>query len=152
MYTVGRMGKTIVICASASCFKRAAEVGDALEERGFGVLLPDVATMMRESGDYRVETYKTWFADPGDYGKKKELLLSHYRKIERGDLVLVVNEEKDGMPGYVGGAVLMELGVAMMLDKPIYVLNPVSEKLPVYEEVLGSVPTFLDGDLDKIPL
>ena len=35
-------------------------------------------------------------------------------------------------------------------EKPIYILNPVFESSPLYEEILGMNPVFLNGDLKKI--
>ena len=63
---------------------------------------------------------------------------------------LVLNFAKNGVDGYIGGNVLMEMGLAFHYKKPIYILNPVSPKLGFLEEVLGLQPVFLNGKLEKI--
>jgi diphthamide synthase subunit DPH2 len=52
--------------------------------------------------------------------------------------------------GYIGSNVLMEMGLAFYLKKPIFILNPVSDDMPVYEEVIGMGSVIIDGDLMKV--
>ena len=40
------------------------------------------------------------------------------------DAVLVLNYEKNGVAGYIGAGVLMEMAVAHSLGKPIFILFP----------------------------
>ncbi len=143
--------KTVVICSSASFYKQAIDASEILKKLGFKVFLPLCAEKMRKSGDFRVETYKTWFNDGGDsYSRKTFLTKHHFKKIEKGDVVLVLNYEKNGKPGYIGGAVLMEIGVALHLGKKIYILNDIDSEVGYKEEILGSVPVFLGGKLENI--
>jgi len=145
--------KTVVILASISFYPKVIEIAPVLETKGYRVVMPYVARLMRDSGDFRVETYKTWLANPSEgYGAKNGLMLKHFDEVAAGDAVLVVNEEKHGLAGYIGGNVLMEMALAMHLKKPIFVLNRISDRLPVAEEVLGLLPTFLDGDLSRLTL
>ncbi len=58
---------TIVICSSAAFYKQVIEVQKQLKAMGFKVLVPLTAGKMEKSGDYRVETYKTWFKDANTY-------------------------------------------------------------------------------------
>jgi hypothetical protein len=142
--------KTIVFCSSAAFYKHVNELADELEKHGIKAVVPDMAIRMRESGDYDVTHVKTWFTDPGDYHKKAKLMHGHFDKVAAGDAILVVNDEKHGVPGYIGVNVLMEMGLAFHLNKPIYVLYPVAEESPAYEEVMGMGSIILDGDLTKI--
>lgn len=142
--------KTVVICASASFYKQVLEVRDALKKMGFTVLSPLTAGKMERTGDFRVETYKTWFDDAKAYKRKMFLTRHHFNKIAGEDSVLVLNYEKNGKPGYIGGAVLMEMGVALHLKKKIFILNPIDESVSYKEEILGMRPSILDGDLTKV--
>ena len=56
------------------------------------------------------------------------------------------------MNGYIGGNTLMEMAIAFHYKKPIYILNPISEKLGWKEEVLGMHPIFLNRAVEKISL
>ena len=142
--------KTITICCSASFYRQALEVEEELRERGFQVHIPHTAYTMKESGDFNVATYKTWFANENDWGKKTELMRMHFQKVLEGDAILVLNYEKNGVEGYIGGNGLMEMAIAFHYKKPIYILNPVLETLPFYEEIMGMQPIVLHGDLDKL--
>ena len=142
--------KTITICASASSYKQAIAVAEELNALGFRVLLPFTALKMKKSGNFDVAAYKLWFKDPKQYARKQRLMRGHFQKVRSGDAVLVLNYEKNGIAGYIGGNTLMEMGLAFHYKKPIYILNPVSPKLGFLEEVLGLQPVFLNGKLEKI--
>ena len=147
---LGPKNRTITICSSASFYKQVIEVRDALKKMGFKVLVPLTAGKMERTGDFNVETYKTWFGDASTYKRKTFLTKHHFNKIAKGDIVLVLNYEKNGKAGYIGGAVLMEMGVGLHLGKKIYILHPIDESVSYKEEILGMLPTILNGDLKLI--
>lgn len=140
----------ITICASASHYRDVLDVQTLLEQRGHVVLVPITAERMKESGNFDVASYKTWFNNPDDYTKKAELMRNHFAKVLKGDATLVVNMEKHGLRGYIGGNVLMEMAIAFNAGKPIYLLNDIDDALPVKEEVLGMQPTILHGDVNRL--
>lgn len=142
--------KTLVICSSASFYKQVLEVRDALKKMGFKVTVPLTAGKMEASGDFDVNTYKTWLGDASTYGRKTFLTKHHFRKVEKGDAVLVLNYEKNGKPGYIGGAVLAEMAVGLHFGKKIYILNPIDETVNYKEEILCMQPLILNGDLKLI--
>jgi diphthamide synthase subunit DPH2 len=142
--------KKITICCSASFYRQALEVEEQLRKLGFEVEIPHTAYKMKESGDFNVDTYKTWYKNAADYGKKAELMRAHFDKVVESDAILVLNYEKKGVQGYIGGNGLMEMGIAFHYKKPIYILNPVPETLPIYEEIMGMQPIVLNGDLGKL--
>ena len=142
--------KTITICCSASFYKQALEVQQKLREVGFKVEVPLTANKMKKSGDFNVNTYKTWYKNAADYGRKAKLMKAHFKKVVGAGAILVLNYEKNGVQGYIGGNGLMEMAIAFHYKKPIYVLNPVPESLTIYEEIMGMQPVMLNGDLGKI--
>lgn len=144
--------KTITLCSSAAFFRKALEIEVRLKKLGFRVKLPHTALKMKQSGDFRVETYKTWFKNKKDYAKKRWLISNHFRKVIASDAILIVNEKKNGIEGYIGGNTLMEMAIAFHYKKPIYILNPISERLGWKEEVFGLQPIFLNGILEEITL
>ena len=81
---------------------------------------------------------------------KEGAIKDHYEKIDWAQAILVVNHEKRGIKGYIGGNTLIEIGVAFYLKKPIYLLHPVSSELSYKQEILGMKPILLDGNLDRI--
>ncbi len=141
---------SITICSSVSFYRQAGQIRNQLVEAGYEVLLPDVAEKMVASGDYEVEHYKTWFANPDDYHKKGELMHGHFDKVVKGDVTLVLNYEKHGQANYIGGNVLMEMGIAFHFKKPIFILNGLPQESPFEEEILGLQTVFLKGDLSQL--
>ncbi len=137
----------IVICASASFYKQVIEVRDELKKLGFAVSIPLTAGKMEKLGDFRVERVKTWYQDSSMYKRKTFLTKHHFKKIIEGDSILVLNYEKNGKPGYIGGAVLAEMAIALHFGKKIYILNPIQEDVSYKEEILGTLPIILNGDL-----
>jgi predicted nucleic-acid-binding protein len=105
---------------------------------------------MKRNNDFNVDHYKTWYKNAADYTKKKKFIVDHFKKVMQADAILVVNEEKHGMPGYIGNNVLMEMVIAFHHKEKIFILNQISEDLPIKEEVLGLFPTFIQGDLLQI--
>ncbi len=142
--------KIITICSSASFFKQALNIEKQLKAFGFKVKLPYTAFKMKRSGDFKVETYKIWFKDTKQYNRKTWLIKNHFGKIIRSDAILILNYEKNGVPGYIGGNTLIEAAIAFHYKKPIYILNPISDGLNFKEEIFGMQPIFLNGNLEKI--
>lgn len=142
--------KTIVLCSSAAFYRQVIDVQEELKKLGFKVIIPLVANKMKKSGDFRVESYKTWWENPEDYKRKAYLTKKHFQEIEKGDSILVLNYKKNGKDGYIGGAVLAEMMIAFYFRKPIYILNPIDGTSGFKEEILGVLPKIVNGDLLKI--
>jgi hypothetical protein len=45
----------------------------------------------------------------------------HFKKVLDSDAILVTNFEKNGVEGYIGGNVLMEITLAFHYKKPIFI-------------------------------
>ena len=142
---------TITICSSANFYRQVVDIQAQLEKEGFTVLIPVTAERMKQSGDFDVSHYKTWFADANDYHKKAALMRGHFEEIEKGDAILVLNYEKHGVQNYIGGNVLMEMALAFYLYKPIFILNDIPEDSPFLEEIAGMGPVVLHGEVDALP-
>ncbi len=130
----------ITICTSVNFYRQAVDMQARLEKMGYKVLLPKTAEAMKKSGNYDAEAHRTWLKNPADYHKKTGFIRGHFPKIEQADAILVLNYEKHGQQGYVGGNVLIEMGVAFYLGKPIYLLNDVPEQSSFREEIIGMEP------------
>lgn len=140
----------VVICSSAAFYQHVSEIAKALESAGVLVRIPKTARKMAETGDYNVENYKTWYSNTNDYSKKADLMRTHFDEISNGDAILVVNDEKHGVPGYIGPNVLMEMSLAWYQKKPIYILNEFPEDSPFEEELKGMMPIVLHGKLERL--
>jgi hypothetical protein len=152
----------LTICGSIAFYTHMEDLKQKLEQKGHEVLIPLLAEEATEFGGGRTIQFGTYIEEHGGIGAfpaghkiwdlKEAAIWDHYHKVDWADAILVVNDEKRNIEGYIGGNTLMEMGVAFYTKKPIYVLNAPSSALSYIDEILGMKPIVLDGDLDKIPL
>lgn len=123
------------------------EVGEQLVANGHTVSLPIAA----EDNAYGK-------GDTADSLLKKHYIDEHFAKINASDAVLIVNEEKNGIAGYVGGNTLIEMALAYSQGLEVFLLNAVPE-VSYATEIRGFQPIVLNGDLstlfryvDQLPL
>jgi len=140
----------ITICSSANFYKQCNDIKDQLEKLGHKVIVPATAEKMRESGDYEVGHYKTWFGDAKDYHKKTARMHAHFDEVAKADAILVINFEKHGVENYIGGNVLMEMAVAFHLKIPIFILNEIPKESAFLEEIIGMNPVVLHGKAEAL--
>jgi hypothetical protein len=141
--------RSIALCSSVSFYKQVAQAQDQLIELGFVTVVPKLVDHMRAANNYEYAAHQEKF-NSNDPEQKKNLILSHFQKISQADAVLIVNEEKHGVLGYIGANVLMELAIALYFSKKIFILNVISPKTHGYDEVMAAQPIFLRGDVTKI--
>lgn len=142
--------KTITICCSCSFYEPAVQIAKELKKLGFKAVLPQTARKMAKDGNFNDKKYKVWLKDQSQYFLKEKLMKDHFKKIEQSDGVLIINLEKNGVKGYIGGNTLMEMTVAFYLKKSIFILNDSSENKLFQEEILGMFPHFLNGDVNNL--
>lgn len=122
------------------------KIGEKLEGTGYKVLYPESSLIMKKRNDFEPSHFKDAIT-PAQRGKFIKL---HFEKETRSDAILVVNKTKNGIRGYIGANVLMEMAIAFNSEVKIYILHPISKKQPFQEEILATSPTFLNGHLEKL--
>lgn len=142
---------TITICTSSSFYRQAVDLAEQYEKAGFKVLLPDMAEDMKKANDFERKNFQPWLTDPSKYYVKGDLMHGHFDKVAAGDAVFIINDEKHGVPNYIGGNVLMEMALAFHLGKPIFILNEVPEESAFKEEIYGMQPVTLKGKAEEFP-
>ncbi len=140
----------ITICSSANFYRKAVDIQKRLEENGYKAIVPHTAEKMKKSGNYDASHYRTWLKDSSKYSRKTWLMREHFKEVENGDVVLVINEQKHGQSNYIGGNVLIEMALAFYLNKPIYIYNDVPDKSPFQEEIIAMDAIPLHGDLSVV--
>ncbi len=144
--------KIITMCSSANFYEHTNQVAQELIKMGYKIKIPVTIKKMKTAGNFKAEDYRTWHKDPSTYKRKTYLMRNHFNKIASSDAIFVVNDEKRGIRGYIGANVLMEMGLAFHLRKPIFVLNTVDKNMPVYEEVKAMNCIVVNQDLMKVKL
>lgn len=80
----------------------------------------------------------------------EDAIRKFWKKIKICDVVLVLNYKRHGIDNYIGGNTLMEIGFAHVLNKKIFLLNPVP-KIKYYQSEIEAVkPVVLDGKMEKL--
>ena len=134
----------IIICGSISAAHEILEVKEKFETLGHEVEIPEGVKNEFLRGRTEVST-----SEKAEDKIENDLIRGYYEKIKMYDAVLVVNPEKRGVQGYIGGNTFLEMGFAHVLNKKLYVLNPLPD-LPYTSELLALQPVILSGDLNLI--
>lgn len=151
----------ITLCGSIGFYKEMESAKDELIKYGYEVKIPELALEVpQEFGGGKKVYFGHYIEQNGGidafptshkiWDLKEGAINDHYEKIDWCDAILVINHEKRGIQGYVGGNTLIEIGVAFYLKKKIYILNPVSSELSYKQEIMGMKPVMLNGELSKI--
>lgn len=138
--------KTITLCSSMAFYKDVLKIGKTLEKRGFNVLYPESALMMKERNDFSAERFKKGVT----MEQRGKFMKLHFEKELKSHSILIVNKTKNGIRGYIGGNVLMEMGIAFGSNIKIYVLHRLSKNQPFKEEILGMSPVIINGKLELV--
>lgn len=135
----------IFLAASSSFWDKLPERKAELEALGHEVMLPSTV----EDPDLEERTWKNDGHDAHASLIRKLFQDSEERVGKWRDAIYLLNYEKHNIPGYVGGAALIELYIAHREYKKIFLEYDI-EKGPAYDEIMGFDPVFVHGELDKI--
>jgi len=130
----------IAICGSMQFAKEMIETADKLREIGHIVSVPEGV------GDFasgNVSVDDKWLK------ASKDVIKEWKKVIDNSDAVLILNYEKKGIKGYVGGNGLIETAFAYVANKKVFLLNEVPE-LNYKDEILAMKPIIINGDLSLI--
>ena len=119
----------IVLCGSMKLKERIFEVERYLKNKG-----------------YEVVTQKEFRAEM----TKADASKLHFDEItnEKTDIVLAINETKNGIENYIGPNTFAEIAMAFYFNKKIYLLNDIYE--PYKDELEGWSVIPLKGNLNNL--
>ena len=136
----------IAICASISAREDILRVKEELESLGHVVGVPEDIENW-ESVNRRLLDMNVF--ERANDKIENDFIRKHYEVIKRHDAILVVNSDKNGIKGYIGGNTFLEMGFAFILNKKIFCLNQLPE-LPYASEIIGMQPIVLNGNLNLL--
>lgn len=130
---------------------------------GSMVFAEEMVTIKGELEKLGKEAYISEFAE-GHFGKteyEKEQLAIHDKNendairkyweiIKKSDAILVLNYDRKGIKNYIGGNTLMEIGFAHVLNKKIFLMNPIPDIEYYRSEIEAVKPVILNQNLNKI--
>lgn len=129
----------IVICGSICFYDDFVDLRDSLTSMWHYVILP-------ESEKWTIIP-SIW--DDNFFDRKNNLMIWHFYFINNSDALLAANYEKKWILWYIWANTLIEMWVAMYLNKKIYILNDPSQNNSI-DEILWMKAVVLNGDLSKI--
>lgn len=142
----------IYILGSNSFMEKMVDTTDKLIESGIDAFIHEDYVKMVKGG-MKKHLFSNEEIQNGESVRVKienNYLKQHYDHILISDAILVVNGEKNGVPNYIGGNVLIEMGQAYVNDKKIFLLNGLPEGLSYIDEIKAMQPICLNGDLPSI--
>jgi len=121
----------ITICSSAFFARETYKIKQKLEEKGHEVFVYPQEIEVNGKTIHVTDYYKMRKDNlTGDLLKIKTTLVDkHIEKIKNSNAVLVLNLDKDGKNGYIGGNTFLEMGIAYYLNKKIFLWKKPSENL-----------------------
>lgn len=136
----------IYLAASKVFYDKIAERKVELEALGHEVVPP--STLEDPGIEHRI-----WGEGGHEAHVKllRQLFQDSEDRIAACDAIYLLNYKKKGVAGYVGGAGLIELYIAHRERKQIFLEEKVKEG-PMYDEIMGFDPVFVEGELERIPL
>ncbi len=144
----------ITLCGSIAFYNEMLTIKKQLEQLKHEVELPPIEVKDEKGKMIPVKEYyekrKTETNDSSwVWDRKMEAMKIHFEKIARSDAILVLNHTKNDIPNYVGANTLLEMGIALSLNKKIFLLKDIPD-ISYKEEILGMKPTIIREDLNKI--
>lgn len=121
----------IIICGSITAADEILKTKKQLEESGHEVEISEGVKNLELRGRTEVSTEEN-----AEDKIKHDSIRGYFEKMKNYDVVLVVNPEKRGVAGYIGGNTLIEMAFGHVLSKRLYVLNPLPE-LTYTSEILA---------------
>ena len=105
------MQKKIYIAGSMHFAKEMIETKQYFENLGHEALIPADVNECLANPELNMND---------EHCEKFDIMRDSMEKLAQSDMVLVLNHSKNGEDGYIGGAVLIELGLAYFLRKANY--------------------------------
>jgi len=134
----------IVICGSMRLSKKMLKIKEELTKLGHFVIVPrhtEKYVVLGTSDHMHNESVKNKI--------NHDLIRQYFDEIEKSDAVLIVNDTLKDVPGYIGGNAFLEMGFAHVLNKKVYLLNPIPE-MSYSDEIVAMQPIILNGNITKI--
>lgn len=134
----------IGIVGSMHLTEKMMEVQEELIRLGHDAYLSGLAAPFVGKTDEEKERIKIFQKHNND------AIREFWGHMRNGQAILVLNLERHGIPNYIGGNTLMEIGFAHVLHQKIYLMNPIPD-IPYYKTEIEAVqPNVIFGDLSKI--
>jgi len=134
----------VAICASMVFTEKMLEVKNQLKELGHEAHISSFVNEYVGKSEKEKEKITIY------HKTQKDAIRKFFKKIKISDAILVLNYDRRGISNYIGGNTLMELGFAHVLEKKIFLMNPIPDIEYYRSEIEAVRPVIIYGDLTKI--
>ncbi len=127
----------ITLCSSAKFFDKLYQIKEELEKREYEVFLPSMQDFhhLEETALAKIHY---------------DLIRDHFGKIDKSDAIYVANYDKNGIEGYIGGNVFLEMGKAFDKGIPIFLIKDVPKQVSYREELIALKPIVVGESWEMI--
>jgi len=122
----------ITLVGNISFLKKFEEAKEILEQQKHEVIIPEKESML----------------EPTPQSVKRKAMDKFNENLKKSDAILVMNYSKKGEKDYIGANTLMEVGMAFIFKKKIFVLNSSPEFCK--DELRAIEVQFLNGNLSNV--
>ncbi len=119
-------------------------VGKGLRELGHEATLPDFTEHYAT-----LESRDNMHVESAHNKVEHDLIRGYFEVIKQHEAVLIYNPSKNSIENYVGGNTLIEMAFGHVLDKRIFMYNPIPN-MKYRDEIEAMQPEILNGNLTKI--
>jgi len=140
----------IVICSSLDFTYEIQDIAKKLKKKGHEVIIPRTSEMILNN-EVTLEQIKKE-KENNEIVKRAieyDVIRFYFNEIKKADAVLVLNLDKKGIDGYVGGNVFLEIGFAHVLNKKLFLFKKIPN-MPYKGEIETMQPVIIHGNLSKI--
>ncbi|MFH1405555.1 MAG: hypothetical protein ABIH21_05740 [Patescibacteria group bacterium] len=137
----------IVIVASLDFIPEIKHTSNQLQKMGHDVIIPMTAKKVisgEATFDQIMEEKQT--GEIAQRAIRQNVVNYYYKEIQNSDAILILNFDKKGVAGYVGGGALMEMAFAFVLKKKIFLYNPIPN-MDYTAEIESMQPIVIHTDL-----
>ena len=134
----------IAICGSMVFAEKMVDIKSELEKAGHEVFISQFAEGYL--GKKEKEKEKSAIDDKTEH----DAIRKYWEIIKKSDAILVLNYDRKGIKNYIGGNTLMEIGFAHVLNKKIFLMNPIPDIEFYRSEIEAVRPLIIEQDLNNI--
>jgi hypothetical protein len=134
----------IAVCSSMTFSPEMIELKKELNKLGHEVTIPEFTEKYAA-----LESRDGMHLESSHNKVTYSLIKGYFEVIKDHDAVLIYNGKKAGIENYIGGNTFLEMGFAHVLDKNIFLYNPIPD-VSYKDELEAMKPKVINGDLTKI--
>lgn len=138
----------ITICGSVKFAKEFVGIHKQLKELSHEPVMHD--EMFSIADGTAKELIEGIAVNHAEIKRKHSFIKWWHDCIKVSDAILVCNFDKNGIPNYIGGNTLMEIGFAHVNNKKVFLLNSIPKEVSYVDEIEAMVDVVIDGDLNQI--